>query len=489
MEKKCTLNYKIIFLLPPLNERGSQGLLPRGIPYQTLLIATYLKNTGYDPVIWDCFLLDISFHKIVDKIEREDDINLLAIPLSQDNREFPIEVSIKLATLLKTKFPLKTIILYNRFPVIEKIKGIPKLQFDYVLTGDVELSFIDLLNAIVKKNKRIIDIGGLAYFEKSVLKQTSLELQLENVDLLFFPQFSLLDMERYIEMPHRYKGRNFYYMESARGCSWGLCKYCQENFTKENRKYSFRSRSPENVVEEIKHAIKIYAADEIQFNNPQFQTDIGWLQKFEMLLKEQNIKISWSALSRADCLNSSVVGIFKRTGCHNLLVGIESFKKDHLNFLDKNITEEDIVRAIENCSKFGIEVTGSFLLGLPDENILDVIKNMSKAAKLGIDYVQIFIAKWWNEDATKDLEGKGELKTDWDVSEYDFFGPIFVPKSYRHVRILKIAKKVAYLYFYLHPLTLWRIFKKIHDLNSFTRILFGGIVLLKVATINIGRKR
>jgi radical SAM superfamily enzyme YgiQ (UPF0313 family) len=269
-------------------------------------------------------------------------------------------------------------------------------------------------------------------------------------------------------------------MSFSRGCNWNKCVFCQELFTEaKDHNLNYRVRSPEHVIEEIIQAVKKLKVAELQFDNVQFPNEKKWLLRFKELLEKNNLKIKWSCLSRITAFDFETLKILKSLGCYSILFGIESFDQQILNFLKKGHTEKQIKATIKNCQRLGIKTTGSFLMGVPGENPLTVFNYAFKAALLGIDYFQLFIVKWYANPPEK-IVNEYKISRTWSFSKYDFYGPIFVPPSYKSILHMKYVQKISYLIFYFHPFTIIRYLLRIRSFSDFKKIFSAALILKRM---------
>jgi anaerobic magnesium-protoporphyrin IX monomethyl ester cyclase len=86
-------------------------------------------------------------------------------------------------------------------------------------------------------------------------------------------------------------------MGTTRGCPY-KCNWCAKPIYG-NR---YNSRSPQNVVSEIKLLKQNYNIDHIWFCDDIFGLKPGWVLEFAKLLQQENIKIRFKIQSRADLL-------------------------------------------------------------------------------------------------------------------------------------------------------------------------------------------
>ena len=439
----------------------------------SLIAATYLNELpGVEARILDAFALGLS----VDEISERPEVvqaDWICIPYTHDHREIETGVVFRLMTHLRGLYPQKTFVFYNRFRIEETLA--PELRgAAYFLEGDFEHLFVKLVQA-VRAGEPATALDGVSTSDGHRAERVYYEA---NADLKSWPDFELLPMKSYVMAPHRREESAVYYSESAKGCSWGRCSFCQENSARLKDRKSYRPRSPENVVAEMEAARARYGAQEIQFNNAQFQVELPWLRRFNELLDEKKLQMKWSALSRADFLNAEVVALLKRAGCYNVLIGIESIEEDICESIHKNSKLRHTERGIRLLKEAGIGITGSFLIGLPGDTPRQAFRSMRFARQAGVDYAQVFIAKWGDPRVLEEFAEQGKLLKTWDYSKFDFCGQVFVPKAYGSLFMLKLVQQLCFFSFYLHPVTIVRIVGRIRRLSDLKRVAAGGWTLL-----------
>lgn len=464
---------QVIVIIPPPFEDGRGSLVPRGdLPHQVVQLATCLEqNRNWAIDIIDAFLEDLSFKKIISYI-RSNGIKNVIIAVNTVNREINYKTVFLLNKTIKEELANCRVILVNWFFIKDIISIVNKEDYkiDCLLFGDIEQTIMDVLQGVpLDKVPGCLYRGNKKYY----LSEPKVNV-LVDLDLLPVPNWHYVDKYKYKIMPHRGREEKIYIISISRGCPWNKCVFCQESGT--NTYY--RTMSPARVVTEIKTAYELYGFKEIQFDNVQFPTNLKWLKEFKYLLEKNNIKISWSCLSRVDLLNEEKLSLMKESGCWNILVGIETFNKKAQLFLQKGMVENRLIEMINYSRKIGIEITGSFIMGIPGERPRDVFKNAFKAAMIGIDYFQNFIVKWYANNEIKIPPELGYFDKEWTYRKYDFYGPQFIPAGYRNKKRLALVYTISYLLFYLNPLVILRFFFKIRRAADFKR-LFKGIDIIR----------
>ena len=215
------------------------------IPYNLALLAAIAEKTGHEAKIIDGELEKISLNEIVKRSKEYDpDIIVLTGMTPFYN------VAIECATLLKTNNTNAAICIGGQHLTIMGEKAFHKC-FDYAYTGECENQLVPLLDCI-ENNKPFDNIKGLYYRNGGdEVMFTGPNTYIRDLDSLPFPSRDLLPQYKY--KLGTLKGRkNFTSILTMRGCPWH-CIFCASD--KLNTTLVSK-RSPENVIEEIKHQNK-----------------------------------------------------------------------------------------------------------------------------------------------------------------------------------------------------------------------------------------
>ncbi|MFH1473791.1 MAG: radical SAM protein [Candidatus Aenigmatarchaeota archaeon] len=235
-----------------------------------------------------------------------------------------------------------------------------------------------------------IDFVVVGEGEKALLKIVSGQASgkivqgehIENLDELPFPKRELMNYEEYLKI-----GRSMELMVS-RGCPFN-CIFCQPT----QRKLfgnKVRTRSPENVIEEIKYIIEKYGKNFIFFFlDDTFTWNEEWLEKFCNMVKP--FKISWSCLTRVNSVDEKKLKMMKGSGCIYIAYGIESGSQKILNFMRKGITVEQIKEAFKLTHKTGILCYAFIIIGTPTETKEDLEMTVDLIKEIHPDGIQISI--------------------------------------------------------------------------------------------------
>ncbi|MEM2345464.1 MAG: radical SAM protein [Archaeoglobaceae archaeon] len=214
--------------------------------------------------------------------------------------------------------------------------------FDAFFIGEAEKSIEEILSA-----KTVTDLEGI----KGIF--TGKE---ERVKRVYYPLEKHIEKEIIGEGAY---GRSFL-IEIGRGCI-RKCSFCIV------RQIYFppRWRKIEDLVE-VKNVKKIALIAPSPTDHPQFKNIV---QNYA----EKGFEISPSSL-RADAIDEELVEILKSANVKTLTLAPETASEVFAEFLRKDISFEDLKRAIEISSGSFEKLKLYYLIGLPNENIEDVKK-------------------------------------------------------------------------------------------------------------------
>lgn len=239
-------------------------------------------------------------------------------------------------------------------------------EVDYVVLGEGELTFLNLVRHFEKKQDQGIgEIRGIAYRKNGKILKTGKSDPVKDLDSLPIPA-------KHFTYPH---------VSSSRGCAWD-CSFCG---SPEFWGRKIRWRSPEKFVEELKLLIRrgvtfFYFSDDTFTLNPKRVIEIC------KRIIEKNLKIAWYAISRVDHVDEEMLYWMRRAGCIQISFGVESGSEKIRRVLGKPVKTEQIKRAFAMTTQYGILSRAYFIYGAPGEtwktvqetiDLMDDIKPLS----------------------------------------------------------------------------------------------------------------
>lgn len=244
---------------------------------------------------------------------------------------------------------------------------------DYVICGEAERTLTELAEHLLHgKPEPIGSIHGLAYRQNGSFARTQKRELVTHLDELPFPAWDLVDIERYRRI---WKARHGYFslnLVTTRGCPFH-CNWCAKPIYGQ----VYHSRSPENVVEEMKFLKRFANPDHIWFADDIFGLKPGWVTKFDEVVNREDAKIPFKCLSRVDLLlKEDNIRHLKHAGCQTVWVGAESGSQKILDAMEKGTTIEQIYEVTTLLHNAGIRVGFFLQFGYPGETKADIEKTL-----------------------------------------------------------------------------------------------------------------
>lgn len=260
-------------------------------------------------------------------------------------------------------------------PTVLSEETIKNKYFDYVVCGEGEYTFLDLVNGM-----RVDDIPGLTYLNKKgkIVNNPEREF-IENLNSLPFPSRDLyLNDNCYMD---------YGYIMTGRGCPFE-CAFCA---SKKVWKGHVRFRSPKNVVEEVKHVHDKYGTKFFYFVDDTFTLNKNRTKKICELLVESDLDISWICDTRVDTIDEELLRLMKESGCVRVKIGVESGSERILKMVKKMITKKQIRDCVSHIKKVGIDLTIYLMIGFPTETQEEMQETLDFARELDPTYYSLSI--------------------------------------------------------------------------------------------------
>lgn len=324
-------------------------------------ISAYAKKEGFPVELIDLRCLENWSHFKQIIIEKKPDVVGITM-MSVDYN--PAMKSIK---IIKKASPHTIIVVGGPHPTIMLEEIEKENSIDYIITGEGEISFTELLRNIEKGDYSSRVIKGVAP---------------EDLDMLPFVDRELFKDIEY-PLPAKDFDSPFVTVIAGRGCRFN-CNYCQPAermiFGKKVRR-----RTPSNVVQELNILREKYNFKSMMIHDDCITEDKPWVIEFCRLYKENGFNQPYACQSRADiiCRNEEMVALMAETGLKLMFIGFESGNQRVLNFLRKGTKVEHNFRAAEICRKYGVKIWANYMLGIPTETkeeVMDTV-NMIKTIK------------------------------------------------------------------------------------------------------------
>jgi len=174
---------------------------------------------------------------------------------------------------------------------------------------------------------------------------------------------------------------------TGRGCR-SRCTFCLWPQTIGGHRY--RTRSPENVIAELKQAKQMFPqVKEYFFDDDTFTDDLPRAEQISRGLGA--LGLTWSCNAKA-IVPYETLKVLKDNGLRLLLVGYETGSQQILNNIRKGTRVDVARRFTEDCHKLGIVIHGTFIVGLPGETPETIENTIKFANEINPHTIQVSLA-------------------------------------------------------------------------------------------------
>jgi anaerobic magnesium-protoporphyrin IX monomethyl ester cyclase len=233
----------------------------------------------------------------------------------------------------------------------------------FVILGEGELTLGELLARLDEASGNVDQvrdvafgsIAGLALHHHGFLRRTATRALLKDLDVLPLPAWDLVDIERYRSFWRRRHGYFSLNVVTTRGCPY-RCNWC----AKPVYGNTYHSRSPGNVLAELRLLRERYAPDHLWFCDDILGLKSRWLVAWSEAVAAAGLRTPFLCQTRADLMTDDNVRALRHAGAAEVWLGAESGSQRILDDMEKDIRVEQTRAAVERLQRSGVRV-GLFL--------------------------------------------------------------------------------------------------------------------------------
>jgi anaerobic magnesium-protoporphyrin IX monomethyl ester cyclase len=243
---------------------------------------------------------------------------------------------------------------------------------DYVILGEGEIRFPLLLNQIEsKKIGKIEEIDGLGYRLNGEIRVNPVQSFIQDLDSLPHPARELLDLDRY-----QMKKKRSTMIITSRGCPHG-CAYCSTHLV---MGASFRTRSPEAILQEMIESREQYGIQIFDFEDDNFTFDKERAKRMMSLIietfGEQTLELTaMNGVSFAS-LDGELLRLMKKAGFHTVNLSFVSTDPSTKKRMGRPVAETDFDDILEETEKVSLNVIAYAILGMPGQTIEEMVDTL-----------------------------------------------------------------------------------------------------------------
>ena len=348
---------------------------------------------------------------------------------------------------------------------------------DYVLIGEGEQTLLELIQALANKVDPLM-VPGIAYLNDMAVFKSPARKVMQNLDQLPLPAWDLIDFTRYQEKWEPNWGYYSINIATTRGCPY-KCNWCAKPIYGN----SYKMRSPQHVIQEIKWLKQLIRFEHVWFCDDIFGLKRSWVIEFAELIQKNKVQIKYKIQSRADLLvKDQYIEALAASGCEEIWMGVESGSQRILDAMDKGVTLEQIKQATIKLKQLNIKPCFFIQFGYLTETTEDIQKTIDLICELlphdiGISVSYPLPGTKFYEMVKQDLNEKANWtdSNDLDMMFKQTYSKKFYKKLYLYVH-QKFRKHTAYEHIRLllkNPTRInWQKFKKAISFLYYTPMSF-----------------
>jgi radical SAM superfamily enzyme YgiQ (UPF0313 family) len=289
-----------------------------------------------------------------------------------------IRYALEFAKKVRTSNPSVPIIWGGVHPTLLPEQTIANEYVDVIVRGEGESPVVELANAL-KADMPLNDVKSITFKSHGMVRHNPdgplIDLDSIPLDL----PFDLLHMNRYPSL-----GAGRFHIQTSRGCPHP-CGFCYNSIFNKRR---WRGKSPKRVLDEIEYILQrfpqVKCIDPIDDN---FFVDKRRVAEICRGILKRKLNVTWRANCRFDYVanyDKDFIGLLEKSGCVELDFGAETGSERLLTLIDKEVTPEQMLKAVENLKKgrSSIEPYVSWMSGLPTEIEEDLKKTLDLMDKM-----------------------------------------------------------------------------------------------------------
>lgn len=444
-EDRCQQPTKELLVIPPLP------------PTDLMYLASIAESCGFEAIIRD-YSQGGDFEADLKEFQPNYLVANIATPTFQSDMmaiKLAKEIVPSICTIVKGA-PFLT---YNTNTIYEN----PFI--DYVIMGEAELTLKDILDGVPN-----CDILGICYRENFQPVKNDKRPFIEDLDILPFPARHLVDNSIY-KRPDN--GKVQAVIKVARGCPFH-CFFCLATPVSGAK---VRTRSPENIVAELKECVEKYNIKNFLFWSDIFNFNREWTLELCQKIIESGLKITWSSNTRADTMDDEMAKMMYKSGCRLVSIGVESGSQKMLDNIGKKITLDDIRNTVKILKKNKIKIYNYFVIGLPWETEETVEETIKFAIELDSNFISFYTAtplpgtKYFAYAMLNKLvEGNLDFRS-------AYYEPVVRSEHLSKERIFELHKQ-AIKRFYLRPKFILKTLLFLRSFAEFKNYFIAGMSLI-----------
>jgi anaerobic magnesium-protoporphyrin IX monomethyl ester cyclase len=304
----------------------------------------------------------------LDELMQREPAELLAVSVMPGPQ---MVAAIPLCRAFRARYPKVPIVWGGYFPSIYPDTCLNAPYVDFVIRGQGEDAFLELIAAL-RGNRKFAGIAGLSYKDAFGLHVHNVERPMRSPDDFPWPPYHRLDAEKYI-LPTFLGSRTAVHQASV-GCPFH-CNFCGVITAYGSRQ---KMESPARTAAILASLRERYRVNAVQFyDNNFFLREDHARELAERLIP---FELRWWCEGRIDILLSysdATLEKLRRAGSTMIFFGAESGSDWALQQMNKQLETKQTLELAKRIRRFGIVPEFSFVVGNPQDPERDVRETLA----------------------------------------------------------------------------------------------------------------
>lgn len=244
-------------------------------------------------------------------------------------------------------------------------------SIDYVVHGEGEATFLELVKFIKSGNGTADTIAGISFRRNNKAIHNPPRDRIFDLDSIPYSRH-LLEMDKYdvrldfLNVP----ATSFI---TSRGCPYN-CSFCSASAMFGT---TYTMRSAINIVAEIEYCIEKFNIKGFKFFDSTLTASKKHITSLIEELKARKINLPWECEIRVNTVDKPLLEAMKGVGCYYVNFGVESVSERVLKTMGKGITIQQITDVMKWCKELDIKTKVFFSFGHIDETLDDSKKTFA----------------------------------------------------------------------------------------------------------------
>jgi anaerobic magnesium-protoporphyrin IX monomethyl ester cyclase len=279
-----------------------------------------------------------------------------------------------LAKTLKQKYEDSIILFGGIHPTSLPEESLSFDFVDFVLAGEAERTLPQFYK-LAKSNKDFSGVKNLFYKKDNMIIQNEKEFLTEDLDNYPFP-YHMFHNPKY----------DLNFIMTSRGCPYN-CIFCSNRITTGK---PYRFRSSDSIVEELDLLNKKYKKTNIHFFDDNLLVNKKRIYELLEKIRQKGLDkvMTYGFQARGDNVDKQLLIDMYNNGFKSVFFGIESASNRMLEIVKKGETIEQIKEGIGFAKEAKMNISATFIYGLPTETKEDRDASMRFCKDMKLDIVR-----------------------------------------------------------------------------------------------------